>query len=58
MKISLVHPLKHHAYEVGIGLLNSKYDFSAVLGIYDNNNLINKIIKTTKYKQHIKGYRN
>lgn len=42
MKITLVHPLKHHVYNSAIGVKDSKHELEAIFGFYDKYDLIKK----------------
>lgn len=57
MKVSIVHPLKHHVFHSINGIKKSSHQTNALLGMYDKQNIISNILKNTKYKNKFKGYR-
>ncbi|MEW4280520.1 glycosyltransferase family 4 protein [Priestia megaterium] len=57
MRISLVHPLKHHAYKTAYGIKKSRHELSCVLGFYNKYNLTQGFNVQSKIINRLKGYR-
>lgn len=58
MSVIFVHPYKHHSYHTLIGIKESSKDVEALYGYYDKGDILDCIIKGSKYRKKIKGYRN
>lgn len=57
MKIAVVHPYKHHVYNSMAGVIDSGAEVIGMLGYYNNDDIIDKIMNKTKYKELIEGYK-
>ncbi|MGG0750484.1 glycosyltransferase family 4 protein [Priestia megaterium] len=57
MKVTILHPLKHHVYHSIYGAKKSCHEINAVLGLYDNNNILSKFLKHSKHTKKFKGYK-
>lgn len=58
MKVSLVHPFRHHAYYSALGIANSNKEFKSILGMYNTGSSLFKILEQTNYSNKVKGYKN
>ena len=56
MKVAVVHPLKHHVYHSMAGAMRSGAEVIGLFGYYDKNDIIDRLIKKTKYKSLVEGY--
>lgn len=57
MKVAVIHPLKHHVYYSMAGVMESGAEVVGLFGYYDKNDLLDKIVKKTKWKKQIDGYK-
>lgn len=57
MRVAVIHPLKHHAYYSMAGVIESGAEVLGLFGYYDNDDVIDRIVRKTKYKKQIDGYK-
>lgn len=57
MRVAVIHPLKHHAYYSMAGVIESGAEVLGLFGYYDNDDIIDRIVRKTKYKKQIDGYK-
>lgn len=57
MRIAVIHPLKHHVYYSMAGVMESGAEVIGLFGYYDKNDFLDKIVRKTKWKKQIDGYK-
>lgn len=57
MRVAVIHPLKHHVYYSMAGVMESGADVIGLFGYYDKNDFLDKIVRKTKWKKQIDGYK-
>lgn len=57
MRIAVIHPLKHHVYYSMAGVMKSGAEVIGLFGYYDKNDFLDKIVRKTKWKKQIDGYK-
>ena len=57
MRIAVIHPLKHHVYYSMAGVIESGAEVIGLFGYYDKNDLLDKIVRKSKWKKQIDGYK-
>ena len=57
MRVAVIHPLKHHVYYSMAGVIESGAEVVGLFGYYDKNDLLDKIVRKTKWKKQIDGYK-
>ena len=57
MRVAVIHPLKHHVYYSMAGIMESGAEVIGLFGYYDKNDFLDRIVKKTKWKKQIDGYR-
>lgn len=56
MKIAIIHPFKHHAYNSMAGIIKSGADVIGLMGFYNNGDVLDRLLANSKYKSLIRGY--
>ena len=56
MKVAFVHPLKHHIFYSMAGAMEGNIDVVGLFGYYNKNDILDKVLKNTKYGSLIEGY--
>lgn len=57
MRVAVIHPLKHHVYYSMAGVMESGAEVVGLFGYYDKNDFLDKIVRKTKWKKQIDGYK-
>ena len=57
MRVAVIHPLKHHVYYSMAGVMESGTEVIGLFGYYDKNDFLDKIVRKTKWKKQIDGYK-
>ena len=57
MRVAVIHPLKHHVYYSMAGVMESGAEVIGLFGYYDKNDFLDKIVRKTKWKKQIDGYK-
>lgn len=57
MRVAVIHPLKHHVYYSMAGVMKSGAEVIGLFGYYDKNDFLDKIVRKTKWKKQIDGYK-
>ena len=57
MRVVVIHPLKHHVYYSMAGVMKSGVEVEGLFGYYDKNDLLDQLVKKTKWKKQIEGYK-
>lgn len=57
MRVAVIHPLKHHVYYSMAGVMESGAEVIGLFGYYDKNDFLDKIVKRTKWRKQIEGYK-